>query len=102
MNIDATIEYKSGYTIEMLQSSITQALGDYMLSVRQEWAVEGVDYSYGGKVYISRISNAILNVPGVLNVTNVLVNDSPLDLTLHEDATLQELVVLGTVTLHDL
>ena len=52
-------------------------------------------------VYASRIVAAILEIPDIVNVTDVLINGSPGDLTLTETAQLQQIPSLGEVTVRD-
>ena len=56
---------------------------------------------YPVTVYLSRIIYAILTVPQVASVTEVLINDEEAaDIVLTETAALQQVPVLGEVTVH--
>jgi len=52
-------------------------------------------------VYQSRIIAAIVTVPGVINVTELLINGTDADLILTETAELQQVPVMGEVLLHE-
>ena len=69
--------------------------------MRKSWGVGNDANVYSLAVYIARINAAVITVPGVANVTETTINGSSLDLILSEDATLQELPVLGTVTINE-
>lgn len=101
VNVAAAITPGAGYTIAQLQPLIEQAVGDYLLTLRQAWATpdaSGVtDYSCW--VYLARVAAAILLVPGVVNATGVTLNGGTADLSLTETGQLQQVPVLGTVVL---
>ncbi len=101
INVSATISHTAGTTVSSLQTKIEEAIEDYLDEVRKEWGeAEVTDPSvYVSKVFIARVTAAILGVSGVTNVTNVNLNDAQSDITLTENATTQEVPVLGTVTL---
>lgn len=101
VDVSTEVELKTGYGVEDVRASISQALNEYLLSVRKEWGKMQTDYTYKLKLYISQINNAILGVPGVINVTNTKINGSGLDVTLQENSSTQELPFLGTVTIND-
>lgn len=100
-NISATVVLMSGMSIGQVTTPIEEAIEVYFDSLRKNWGVsdEYNDYSLG--IYISRITAAILTVPGVANVTNVKINGSSSDVTLTETATTQQLPVVGTVTINE-
>ena len=51
-------------------------------------------------VYASRIVASILEIPNIVNVTDVSINGSSGDLILTETAELQQIPSLGEVTIH--
>lgn len=51
-------------------------------------------------VYIARIIYAVLQIPEIVNMTNVMINGSGNDLVLTETAELQQVPVLGTVVIN--
>ena len=101
INIAANLTLMSGYTKQQVTPAIEEALESYLLSLRKEWDNGNEFNQYALGVYISRINAAILNVAGIANVTNTTINSLANDLILTENAQLQELPVLGVVTLNE-
>lgn len=101
VNVSATLQLASGYAIGQVQTPIQQAIENYMLSVRQEWAtpVNTTSVEYQANVYVARIVAAIVSVPGVINATNVQLNGGTADLILTETGATQQVPITGTVTL---
>ena len=100
-NISATIVLMPGTSIGQVSTPIENAIEAYFATLRKNWGVsnEYNDYSLG--IYISRITAAILTVPGVANVTNVQINGSAVDVALTENSTTQQLPIVGTVTINE-
>ena len=103
VNISATLTLASGYSIEQVQTPITNAIEAYMLSVRKSWStnISTTSVTYIANVYLSQITAAIVGVPGVLNATNVQLNGATSDLILTETGSTQQVPVTGTVTLSE-
>lgn len=103
VNVSATLQLASGYAIGQVQTPIQQAIENYMLSVRQEWAtpVNTTSVEYQANVYVARIVAAIVSVPGVVNATNVQLNGGTADLILTETGAIQQVPITGTVTLSE-
>lgn len=103
VNVSATLQLASGYAIGQVQTPIQQAIENYMLSVRQEWAtpVNTTSVEYQANVYVARIVAAIVGVPGVINATNVQLNGGTADLILTEAGATQQVPITGTVTLSE-
>lgn len=103
VNVSATLQLASGYAIGQVQAPIQQAIENYMLSVRQEWAtpVNTTSVEYQANVYVARITAAIVGVPGVVNATNVQLNGGTADLILTETGATQQVPIMGTVTLSE-
>lgn len=103
VNVSATLQLASGYAIGQVQTPIQQAVENYMLSVRQEWAtpVNTTSVEYQANVYVARIVAAIVGVPGVINATNVQLNGGTADLILTETGATQQVPITGTVTLSE-
>lgn len=99
INIGAKVTLSSGYSLGQVQTPIQEALEDYLLQLRQEWGLSDDLNNYSLAIYIARVTMAILSVGGVANVTNVTINNSGEDLILLENATTQQLPVLGTVSI---
>lgn len=105
INISATIRFNSAVTdgLSTLSDTIKEAIGEYITSVAKDWGkpLQAHQISYPVTVYAARIIYAILSVPEVANVTNLTINGSAADLTLTETAALQQVPVLGEVTLSE-
>ena len=103
VNVSATLQLASGYAIGQVQTPIQQAIENYMLSVRQEWAtpVNTTSVEHQANVYVARIVAAIVSVPGVINATNVQLNGGTADLILTETGATQQVPITGTVTLSE-
>ena len=83
-------------------AEIKAAINDYIVSVAESWgsALRSRAISYPVNVYAARVIAAILTVPEVTNVSNLLINGSAGDVTLTETSALQEIPVLGEVTIN--
>lgn len=105
LQISCSIEFVSGLSngAELYQAEIEQKIQEYLDTVSKSWgkAVKGYAIDYSITVYVSRIIFSILSIEQVVNVTNVLINDSGEDLHLIETADLQQIPVLGTVMIYD-
>ncbi|MCD8209180.1 MAG: baseplate J/gp47 family protein [Bacteroidales bacterium] len=91
VDIITTITFESGYSWSTLSSAITDAIEDYLLELRKEWATE--DHLV---VRSSQLENHILSVNGVIDVQNTSLNGGETDenLVLGE----YEIPVLGEIT----
>lgn len=106
VNIEATIQFDANIVngLELYTEEIEAQIMEYIESVRKTWgnALETHQISYPVTLYTSRIVYAILNVPEVVNVTDLTVNgQSFTDLVLTETSALQEVPVVGTIILHE-
>ena len=79
INISTTITYDNGYNWEVCKDKITQAVANYLLSLRKEWAD-----STELVVRIAQIDAAILGVQGVIDVTGTKLNSGTENITLEE------------------
>ncbi len=97
VNVTAALIPAAGYDIEQLKPLARQALENYLLSVRQNWATPdaGGLTSYSCAVYLARTAAALLQAPGVVNVADVTINGQAEDLILAETGTLQQVPILG-------
>jgi uncharacterized phage protein gp47/JayE len=99
LNIKTTVVLTNSYTLSQVESQVTSAIEKYLLELRQTWGLSDELNNYSLSVYIARINAAILSVPGIANVTNTTINGSAADIILQENATTQQLPVLGGVTI---
>lgn len=103
VNVSATVTLASGYSIGQVQPLVEQSIENYLLSVRQSWSTQlGTDtVEYAADVYLSRVLAAIVSTTGVVNATDVQINSGTADLILTETGALQQVPVLGEVTLSE-
>lgn len=101
IDITATLLLASGYDIEQVRQAVQQQLENYLLSIRQEWDtnISATGVEYAANVYVARITAAIVGATGVVNVNALTVNGENQDIELTETGTVQQIPVLGTVTL---
>lgn len=102
VNVSASVMLSPGYEIGQVQEPVETAIGNYLLGIRQDWATPTVagGIEYAASVFVAQVIAAIVSVSGVINATNVTLNDSTADITLTQTGTTQQVPVLGTVTLN--
>lgn len=101
INVSGKITLLPGYKLETLLPQIKLALEEYLLSLRQAWENSDDENNYSVIVYLGRINFAILNVKGVSSVYKLQLNGTDTDIRLTETSSLQEIPVLGTVSLDE-
>ena len=105
VNVSADIVFNSAVEdgVSTYGDEIRDAIAAYIATVAKTWGdpLVGRTISYPVIVYASRVSYAILSVPEVVSVSNLTLNGSAADLVLTETAALQQVPVLGEVTLND-
>lgn len=100
VNIEATVEYKKSYSSQAVNPNIKTNIENYFLSLRKEWDQADDLNNYSLKVIIARVRSAILNTTGVENITSCKLNGALDDITLTEDKTLQQVPVVGEITIN--
>lgn len=93
INVSATLLLASGYTVSGVQSAVQTSIASFLKSIafsNNLSAVNQLDY-----VSYAKIGDAILNVPGVLDYSNLTVNGG----TANVSVQIESVAVLGTVTL---
>lgn len=101
LNITATVALESGYTLGQVTPLIEDAIESYLLGLREIWGISDDLNNYALTVYIARINAAVLGVAGIANIIGTTINGLASDLILTQDATTQELPVLGTVVINE-
>lgn len=101
INVSGKITLLPGYKLETLLPQIKLALEEYLLSLRQAWENSDDENNYSVIVYLGRINFAILNVKGVSSAYELQLNGTYTDIRLTETSSLQEIPVLGTVSLDE-
>ena len=80
VNISAAVTYDTGYSAEGLKTQIEDAIEQYMLSLRKNWINTNSII-----VRKAAVENAIYNIDGITDVTNILLNDGSENITLEEN-----------------
>lgn len=101
INVETDITISNTHSLESIRQNITTAINNYLTELRQAWGVADDLNEYKLSVYIAKINSAMLMVDGVANVVNTRINGSTADRVLVQNATLQEIPVIGTVTLNE-
>ena len=100
VDVSATVTLRSGYALGQIEGAVQQVVTEYIQSLRHEWAEPNDTGFYICEVLLSRILATIISVPGVSNVTNVLLNGVSQDLILTQSKDVQQLPRLGEVSLN--
>lgn len=99
INVSLHVDVLIGHTKESVTPHIEDAVKGYFLSLRKSWDDSDELHNYGQTVYRSQIIASILQVEGIANVANVLLNGAESDIPLSMGGYVQEAAFLGTVTL---
>ena len=104
VNVSLQVTLTQGTTIPDVQSRVERKIEEYLEIVREAWGNPLITniIQYNVNVYNSRINRAVSELEDViLNVTNININGLGIgqDLICTETSTLQQLPVLGTVTI---
>lgn len=104
LDISLTVQFlatvQNGETA--FKSLIEEKIESYLETVRQSWGamLKSQKIEYAVTVYVSRIIYAILDISEIVNVTDVTINGSTSDVACVENSSLQQVPVLGTVTIN--
>lgn len=91
LNVETTLTLDTGYTIESILSSVTVKLESYLDELRQGWQNSGPII-----VRIALIEARVLEVPGILDITDTKINGNSANMVLTDD----QVPVLGQVMLN--
>jgi uncharacterized phage protein gp47/JayE len=100
VDVTATVTLKEGSTLAAAQAEAAEEIRIYIESVAKAWGTPDALNNYRASIYTAQIAAAILRSPSVGNATSVLVNGSADDLMLTQSAELQQIPLIGTVTLN--
>lgn len=87
------------YSLAQLLPAIKESIDDYLRTLREEWGAGTADNRYTVSVFLAQIQAAILRTAGVRNISNTTLNGGTADLHLTETGQVQQIPVLGEVTL---
>lgn len=86
VNITATITYESGWTFEAVKPYIESAIDAYLLELRKSWeSTQSVEANTGLIVRVSQIETRLLDLTGILDIANTVINGVSGNLTLAVD-----------------
>lgn len=101
VNITMKVTTESGATYVDVTPSIQTALTDFFLNLRKkQWATVQNGRGYAMTIFAAQISAVVLAVTGVVNVTDLKLNGGAGDVVLKFNNTLQEVPLLGSVTVN--
>lgn len=105
LSISCDIEFQANISdgLEFYSEAIKEQIKLYIASIRASWgdALQAHSISYPVTIYASRLIYAVLNVPQVVNVSNLLINGQSGDVALTETPQLQQVPVVGTIILNE-
>lgn len=99
-NIEATVVCATGFTLQQIKQSIIDNIESYFFRLRQDWSKSTDLNEYSLTIIRQRIISAILNTPGVENVTECKLNELEKDIELTENKLVQQLPVTGEIILN--
>lgn len=104
LDISLTVQFLSSVQNGevIFQNQIEEKIEEYLESVRQSWGamLKSQKIEYAVTVYISRIIYAILAIPEIVNVTDVMINGSASDVVCIETSAMQQVPIMGTVIIN--
>lgn len=104
LNVSLRVTFASNIVdgVATYKNQIESKIDGYLSSVRSEWgkAIKGQKIQYLVTVYVSRIIYEILTISEIVNVTDVLINGAEQDVSCIETKDLQQVPVMGTVTIN--
>lgn len=99
--ISFKLQVLNGYTIEQLEPLIKDKLEEMFAGIRKAWGIMGTKkHTYEAIIYVSRIIVAVSSIIGVANISEVKIDGIEGDKKLQEDGALQELPILGEVSIN--
>lgn len=104
LDISLTVQFISGIQNgeTVYKSQIEEKIEEYLESVRQSWGamLKSQKIEYSVTVYVSRIIYAILTIPEIVNVTDVTISGSATDVVCVESSSMQQVPIMGVVTIN--
>ncbi len=80
INISMKISYKEGFSFEDIQDELKSSIEEYFLSLRSTW-----DENDDLVVRISYIESKVLQIAGVLDITDTALNESKQNIIISDD-----------------
>lgn len=80
VNVSAKFTYMSGYNWANVKMAVREKIAEYLKMIASEW--KNGDISTKTIVYISKLQAAVLNVTGIVDISEVTLNDTAENLIL--------------------
>ena len=90
VNISTTITYEDGWNFEELKSSIEQCIDEYFNDLNKTW-----DNNDSLIVRISQIETRLLNLEGVIDIENTLINNIASNFVVDADSIVKRGEIIG-------
>lgn len=90
-----------GYTLEQVRPRIEEQLDQLFERYRRQWSSFSDDNRYYMTIFRSHIIAAVLEITGVANVTNVLLNNQPSDIEIVFTNNVSQLPYKGSVNVNE-
>lgn len=91
IDVSATLTLDDGYDIETISPQVPDKIEAYLLSMRKEWEENNQNEEV---VRLARIEAAILTIEGVLDISNLKINN----LAQNQNISWTDIPILGSVT----
>ena len=102
IEIEIGIDTEAGTNYADLTPAVTEAVNNYFDDQRRTvWSTVVNERDYALTIYRSQLMAAILQVPGVVNVSQLTLDKGTSDISLVFDNTKQEVPVVGGVVIHE-
>lgn len=101
VDISCDVSIDGSYSPQSVKAEIVESISNYIDNVRGNWSHSDSFNRYYLSVYRSQIMVSILSVPGVLNVTDILLNGDDEDIYIQQTGDTQYMVELGEVVIND-
>lgn len=101
IKVSLNIETDGSIDAASLQTQVNTAIEAYFASVRKAWANRGsVVAGYKVTIFVSQLMFAVLQIKGVINATNLMLNGKAGDVSLTETSATSELPIVGEVIIN--
>ena len=94
VNITTNISFKPNFSWSLVKLKVEEVIKNYLLELRKNWALKNETTSNNLVVRISRIEAKILDINGILDIQNTMINGSSNNLQLTE----YEIPTFGGIT----
>lgn len=92
VNISTKLSYMSGYSWSSIGAAVKEKIADYLKSIAMEW--KNGDETTKSTIYVSKLQAAVLDVEGVVDISETTLNGSGANLVLNWN----QIPVVGEVT----